>query len=370
MAEIVSITDSSLVRSSTSTERPLKIAQLAPLYESVPPKLYGGTERVVSWLTEELVRRGHDVTLYASGDSQTSARLVAGFPKGLRLEGLSQVAMGGMGMHFPVLSQAFDSAHQYDIIHAHLDYWSFPFVRLVRTPTLSTMHGRLDLEKIHCIYKAYEDLPLVSISDAQRGPLPDQNWVGTVYHGLPRDLLKFNPKGGNYLAFLGRIAPEKRPDLAIEAARRAGIPLKIAAKVDEVDREYFEKEIEPKLHGGGVEYIGEINDQQKSEFLGNAMALLFSIDWPEPFGLVMAEALACGTPVIARPCGSVPEIIRDGVTGFVTADFDDFVGAIKKVEYLSREDCRKEFERRFSVEVMADNYEKIYRELINIWGQR
>lgn len=353
-----------------SHSRPLRIAQLATLYESVPPKLYGGTERVVSYLTEELVRRGHDVTLFASGDSKTSARLHPGYPEALRLAGLAQVAMGGMGMHFPVMSMVFEHAEQFDIIHAHLDYWSFPFARMVTTPTISTMHGRLDLEQLHPIYHHYEDLPLVSISDSQRKPLQSMNWVSTIYHGLPPQLLPYNPKGGKYLAFLGRIAPEKRPDLAIEVARKAGIPLKIAAKVDEVDREYFQKVIEPKLAGPGVEYIGEINDQQKGEFLGNALALLFTIDWPEPFGLVMIEALSCGTPVIARPCGSVPEVIRDGVTGFIASELDEMVAAVKKVESISRETCRHEFERRFTVQVMADNYERIYREMLMIWHQR
>ncbi len=347
---------------------PLRIAQLAPLYESVPPKLYGGTERVVSYLTEELMRRGHDVTLFASGDSKTSARLQVGYPQALRLAGLSQAAMGGMGMHFPVLSMAFDNAEQFDIIHAHLDYWSFPFARLAATPTVSTMHGRLDIEEIHPIYRHYEDLPVVSISNSQRRPLPSMNWASTVYHGLPRDLLRFNPSGGSYLAFLGRISPEKRPDLAIEVARRAGIPLKIAAKVDTVDRDYFRRVVEPRLDGRTVEFIGEIDDQQKSAFLGNALALLFTIDWPEPFGLVMIEALACGTPVIARPCGSVPEILKDGVTGFIASEPDELVAAVKKAGRLSREACRGEFERRFTVEVMADNYERIYRGILMAWG--
>jgi glycosyltransferase involved in cell wall biosynthesis len=241
---------------------------------------------------------------------------------------------------------------------------------MVTTPTISTMHGRLDLEQLHPIYHHYEDLPLVSISDSQRKPLQSMNWVSTIYHGLPPELLPYSRKGGKYLAFLGRIAPEKRPDLAIDVARKAGIPLKIAAKVDEVDREYFQKVIEPKLAGPGVEYIGEINDQQKGEFLGNALALLFTIDWPEPFGLVMIEALSCGTPVIARPCGSVPEVIRDGVTGFIASELDEMVAAVKKVETISRAACREEFERRFTVQVMADNYERVYREMLMIWHQR
>ncbi len=370
MSELIYSEELHREKRGTTVTNPLRIAQLAPLYESVPPKLYGGTERVVSYLTEELVRRGHDVTLFASGDSKTSARLEIGYPQGLRLAGLSHVAMDGLGFHFPVMSKVFDTADQFDVIHAHLDYWSFTFSRMISTPTVSTMHGRLDIEQIHPIYHQYEDLPLISISNAQRRPLPSMNWVATVHHGLPRDLLRFNPKGGNYLAFLGRISPEKRPDLAIEVARRAGIPLKIAAKVDEVDRVYFERVVKPKLDGRNVEYIGEITDQEKSEFLGNALALLFTIDWPEPFGLVMIESLACGTPVIARPCGSVPEVMRDGVTGFIASEADELVAAVKKVDRLSRETCRAEFERRFTAEVMADNYERIYRKLVLFWERQ
>jgi glycosyltransferase involved in cell wall biosynthesis len=372
MSEIISTADLQRVVDTVNNShaRPLRVAQLAPLYESVPPKLYGGTERVVSYLTEELVRRGHEVSLFASGDSQTKARLRAGFPRSLRLAGLTQVAMSGMGYHFPMLSDVFDHADEFDIVHAHLDYWTFPFARQTATPTITTLHGRLDQEEIHSIFRSYEDMPVVSISDNQRKPLPTMNWVSTVYHGLPRDLLPYNPNGGKYLAFLGRIAPEKRPDLAIDVARKAGIPLKIAAKVDVVDREYFRDVIEPKIKGGGVEYIGEINDREKGEFLGNALALLFTIDWPEPFGLVMIEALATGTPVIARPCGSVPEILRDGVTGFFASEVDELVAAVKRVETLSRAQCREEFERRFTVQVMADNYERIYREMMKIWPRR
>lgn len=370
MSEIISTGELQRAVETNSHARPLRVGQLAPLYESVPPKLYGGTERVVSYLTEELVRRGHDVTLFASGDSQTNAKLSPGYPRSLRLAGLTQVAMSGMGFHFPMLSNVFDHADEYDIIHAHLDYWTFPFARQTSTPTITTLHGRLDLEEIHSIFHSYEDIPVVSISDTQRKPLPTMNWVSTVHHGLPRDLLPYNPSAGKYLAFLGRIAPEKRPDLAIDVARKAGIPLKIAAKVDVVDREYFRDVIEPKIKGGGVEYIGEINDREKGEFLGDALALLFTIDWPEPFGLVMIEALACGTPVIARPCGSVPEVLRDGVTGFFASEVDELVAAVKRAETLSREQCRQEFERRFTVEVMADNYEHIYREMMKIWPRR
>jgi glycosyltransferase involved in cell wall biosynthesis len=371
MSEMISTVDIERVESTVARPKPLRIAQIAPLYEAVPPKLYGGTERVVSYLTEELVRRGNEVTLFASGDSTTSAKLHPGYPESLRLAGLTQVAMNGMGLHFPMLSEVFDNADNFDVIHAHLDYWAFSFARLVTTPTLTTLHGRLDIEELHPVYKHYEDLPLISISDAQRKPLSSMNWVSTIHHGVPREHLQFNPKGGKYLAFLGRIAPEKRPDIAIRVARKAGIPLKIAAKVDVVDREYFETTIEPMIkEGPGVEYIGEINEQQKSEFLGNALGLLFTIDWPEPFGLVMIEAMACGTPVIARPCGSVREIVRDGVTGFLASEFDDLVAAVKKADTISREACRREFETRFAVDVMAEKYERIYRELIMIWNQR
>jgi len=342
--------------------KPLRIAQVAPLYESVPPKFYGGTERVMSYITEELVRRGHEVTLFASGDSHTRAQLAPECAQALRLSGKPEL---GVSLQLPMLSDVYEKADKrFDIIHSHVDYWSFPFARLTNVPTVSTMHGRLDLEKLHPIYARYRELPLVSISDAQRKPLPFMNWVETIYHGLPRDLLRFSPGPGKYLAFLGRIAPEKRPDIAIEVARRVGIPLKIAAKVDEVDRKYFEAEIKPRISPPDVEYIGEIDESEKSEFLGDALALLFTIDWPEPFGLVMIESLASGTPVIARRCGSIPEVIRHAVTGFIADSIDELAEAIGKVDILSREECRSEFETRFSVEAMVDRYEHVYRQLI------
>ena len=344
------------------SNRRLRIAQVAPLYESVPPKLYGGTERIVACLAEELVRRGHDVTLFAAGDSTAKAPLAAGFPHSLRLSGLDHL---GPSFHLPMLSNVYEHAGGFDIIHSHVDYWSFPFARLVPAPTVSTMHGRLDLSDLAPIYRHYSDLPVVSISDEQRHPLPELNWVGTVHHGLPRNLLGFNSGPGRYLAFLGRISPEKRPDLAIEVARRSGMPLKIAAKVDRTDREYFENVVNPLLSTPGVEFIGEISDDQKQEFLGGALALLFTVDWPEPFGLVMIEALACGTPVVARPCGSVPEVLRDGVTGFIASSLDDLIGAVHKVPVISRRACRDEFETRFTAEVMTANYERIYYQLID-----
>ena len=340
----------------------LRIAQLAPLYERIPPKLYGGTERVVSYITEELVRRGHQVTLFASGDSKTAATLWAGSEHALRLIGKQQM---GTYLQLPMISDVYQNAKQrFDVIHSHLDYWSFPFAQLVEVPTVGTLHGRLDIEELHPIYARYRDVPLVSISDAQRVHMPFVNWVATVHHGIPRNLLTPNFEPGKYLAFLGRISPEKRPDIAIEVARKAGIPLKIAAKVDLVDREYFAEVIKPLLCPPDIEYIGEINETEKSEFLGNAIALMFTIDWPEPFGLAMIEAMACGTPVIARRCGSVPEVVQPGLTGFIANEMDELVAAVEQVASLSRVECREEFERRFTVDSMVDRYEEVYLKLI------
>jgi glycosyltransferase involved in cell wall biosynthesis len=341
----------------------LRIAQVAPLYERIPPKLYGGTERVVSYITEELVRREHQVTLFASGDSQTGATLKPGCPQALRLEGKPEI---GAFLQLPMLSEVYEGgAARFDVVHSHIDYWSFPFARLTALPSVTTMHGRLDIDDLRPVYQKYSSMPVVSISDAQRAPLQFMNWVATIHHGLPRDLLRFSRGPGRYLAFLGRIAPEKRPDIAIDVALKAGIPLRLAAKVDVVDREYFEQVIKPRLSPPDVEYIGEINEAEKNEFLGDAIALLFSIDWPEPFGLAMIEALACGTPVVARPCGSVPEIIRPGVTGFIAGSIDEMVTAVRSIDELSRERCRQEFENRFTAEVMVDRYEQIYRQLID-----
>ena len=349
-------------RNSHSETPRLRIAQIAPLYERIPPKLYGGTERVVSYITEELVRRGHQVTLFASGDSLTGAKLVPGCPQSLRLAGKPEL---GVFLQLPMLSDVYEgAASRFDIIHSHIDYWSFPFARLTKVPTVATMHGRLDVEELHPVYARYRGIPLVSISDAQRKPLSFMNWVETVYHGIPRDLLHFNPGPGKYLAFLGRISPEKRPDIAIEVARRMGIPFKIAAKVDVVDRDYFEAVIKPLLSPPDVECIGEISDSEKSEFLGNALALMFTIDWPEPFGLAMIEALACGTPVIARSCGSVPEVIRPGATGFIANTVDEMIAAVGRIDKLSRAECRREFENRFTAKIMAERYERIYCRLI------
>jgi glycosyltransferase involved in cell wall biosynthesis len=255
-------------------------------------------------------------------------------------------------------------ADQFDVVHSHVDYWALPFAELTRLPTVTTMHGRLDLPDLHGVYAHYSRAPLVSISNAQRTPLPFMNWVATIPHGIPRDLLQYSPTPGKYLAFLGRISPEKRTDLAIDVALKAGIPFKIAAKVDAVDREYFEDMIKPRLSPPEVEYIGEISESEKSEFLGNALALLFTIDWPEPFGLAMIEAMACGTPVLARPCGSVPEVVTPGLTGFIESSVDDLVAAARKAETLSREACRRDFEKRFTVETMVDRYEEVYRNVM------
>jgi len=349
-------------RSQKSDFKPLRIAQLAPLYERVPPKLYGGTERVVSYLTEELVRRGHKVTLFASGDSITSAKLIAGYPEALRLAGNNEY---GVFAHFPMISDAFKYGEsRFDIIHGHIDYWTFPLAEVSRVPTVSTLHGRLDLQQLFGVFERYRRIPVVSISNSQRKPLPFLNWQATVYHGLPRDLLQLHADRGTYLAFLGRVSPEKRPDLAIEVARKAGLPLKIAAKVDALDKAYYEAVIKPMLSPPDIEYIGEINEVEKNEFLGNAMALMFPIDWPEPFGLVMIEAMACGTPVVARPCGSVPEIINPGVSGFLGDTVDELTAALFKAIELPRDAIRAEFERRFTVEQMADGYERVYRRLI------
>jgi glycosyltransferase involved in cell wall biosynthesis len=307
----------------------LNIAQVAPLYESVPPKAYGGTERVVSYLTEELVRQGHDVTLFASGDSQTRAKLVAPCPRALRLDASG---MDHLAMHLLLLEEVFRDPGRFDVIHFHCDYLHFPFSRRQKCAHVTTLHGRLDIPGLGPLYREYAGVPVVSISDAQRRPLPWLNWQATVYHGLPRDLHAFREGPGEYLAFLGRISPEKRPDRAIAVARRLGLPLKIAAKVDRADRDYYEGKIAPLIRAAAplVEYVGEVGGPAKDEFLGQAAALLFPIAWPEPFGLVMIEALACGTPVIAFRRGSVPEVMEDGVTGFVVDDVEAAVRAASR----------------------------------------
>jgi glycosyltransferase involved in cell wall biosynthesis len=345
----------------------LKIAQVAPLYESVPPQCYGGTERVVSYVTEELVRQGHDVTLFASGDSVTRARLVPACPRSLRLD---TGCRDQLAHHIVMLEHVFQSADEFDVIHFHCDYLHFPLSRRHRVPHVTTLHGRLDLPDLQPLYRLFADQPVISISDSQRRPLPGADWQGTVYHGLPLDLHTFRDRPGQYLAFLGRVSPEKRVDRAIEIARRAGLPLRVAAKVDPADRKYYEEEIRPLIEAAGpaVEFLGEVGGKDKDDFLGNACALLFPIDWPEPFGLVMIEAMACGTPVIAYRHGSVPEVMDDGVTGFVVADIDEAVAAVGRVGELSRRRCREVFEERFSVERMARDYVAIYRRLIEQAG--
>ncbi|MGH7561361.1 MAG: glycosyltransferase family 4 protein [Gemmatimonadales bacterium] len=336
----------------------MRIAQVSPLYESVPPRLYGGTERVVSYLTEELVAQGHDVTLFASGDSRTAARLVPVCPESLRL---CEGCVDQLAHHVTMLGRVARMAGEFDLIHYHIDYLHFPLSRRLATPQLTTLHGRLDLPDLAPLYREFPEMPVVSISDAQRLPLPGANWLGTVPHGLPLDLLPFHPAGGRYLAFLGRISPEKQVDQAIAIARQARVPLRIAAKVDRVDREYFEERVRPLLDDPLVDFLGEIGDDGKAEFLGNALALVFPIDWPEPFGLVMIEALACGTPVIAYRRGSAPEVLVDGVTGFIVDGLDAAVAAVGRVRELSRRRCRETFERRFSASVMARGYLGIYR---------
>src|SRR5690349_7048001 len=345
----------------------MRIAQVAPLFESVPPKYYGGTERVVSYLTEELVRQGHDVTLFASGDSVTEAKLVAASRRSLRLD---KHCVDQIAHHVLMLERVVQRASSFDVIHYHVDYLHFPYSRRHATPHLTTLHGRLDIPDLKPLYREFRDMPVVSISEAQREPLPYANWIGTVHHGLPADLYGFHAKPGDYAAFIGRVAPEKRVDRAIEIAKRVGIPLKIAAKVDAIDREYFENVVEPLLRDPLIEYLGEIGEGEKEEFLGNARVLLFPIDWPEPFGLVMIEAMACGTPVIAFRGGSVPEVLDDGVTGFIVDDLDDAVAAMHRVGELSRRRCREVFEDRFTATRMASDYVDLYSTLLQTKQQR
>ncbi|MGH9357788.1 MAG: glycosyltransferase family 4 protein [Terriglobia bacterium] len=339
----------------------MRIAQVAPLYESVPPKLYGGTERVVSYLTEELARLGEDVTLFASGDSVTKARLVPACPQALRL---SKVSVDQLVHHILMLEQVFQEAADFDIIHFHCDYLHFPLSRRHRTATVTTLHGRLDLPDLVPLYREFIEMPVISISDAQRRPLPLLNWQRTIYHGLPCDLYHLRTEPGKYLAFLGRISPEKGVDQAIEIAKRTDIELRIAAKIDRVDQQYFEQVIQPLLGHPLIQFMGEIADAEKDEFLGNALALLAPVNWPEPFGLVIIEALACGTPVIAYRRGSVPELVEEGESGFVVEDVDEAVMAVKNIDKLSRVACRQAFERRFTAARMAQDYLEIYHRLV------
>jgi glycosyltransferase involved in cell wall biosynthesis len=343
----------------------MKIAQVSPLMESVPPKLYGGTERIVSYLTEELVSQGHDVALFASGDSETSAELVACAPEALRLSQVRNHAP----YHVLQLEQALQRADDFDILHFHSDYIHFPLVRRISPPSVTTMHGRLDFADLVPLFEEFGECPLVSISAHQRRPLA-ANWAATVHHGLPSRLYSFRDGEGGYLAFLGRISPEKGPVRAIEIARRAGLRLKMAAKVDKSDEAYFEQAVRPLLHRPHVEFIGEIGQATKEDFLGRAKALLFPIDWPEPFGLVMIEAMACGTPVIAWSCGSVPEIIDHGVNGFIVNSIEEAVEAVGKVDSLDRRVVRRRFDSRFTAAHMASNYLRVYESLLKQENRR
>lgn len=338
----------------------MRIAQVAPLMESVPPRGYGGTERIVSYLTEELVARGHEVVLYASADSKTRARLEAQCERALRLDPSSLYALPH---HLKMLENVYRAARSFDVVHMHVDYLHFSLTAREPISTVTTLHGRLDVPDIAPYFSMFAHLPFVSISDAQRAPLPHLNWRKTVYHGVPRDLYPFEPGPGSYLVFVGRISPEKRVDRAIDIAIRCALPLKIAAKVDDADREYFEACIARRLEHPLVEFLGEIDDPAKARLLGGAIALLLPIDWPEPFGLVMIEAMACGTPVVAFEGGSIPEVIEPGVTGFVVNSVAQAVDAIERIHALDREGCRRQFERRFCAERMASDYIDVYEAL-------
>ncbi|MFH0341703.1 MAG: glycosyltransferase family 4 protein [Chromatiales bacterium] len=339
----------------------MRIAQVAPLYESVPPQLYGGTERVVAYLADELVQQGHDVTLFASGDSQTQAHLRPVCERALRLTDCRDA----LAHHMLLLDRVGREAHNFNIVHFHIDYLHFPQTRLMDLPNVTTLHGRLDLPDLVPIYHEFNEMPLVSISNDQRTPLPLANWQATVYHGLPEDSYRLYPEPGKYLAFLGRISPEKRVDRAIRIAQRVGMELRIAAKVDKADEAYFKECIQPLLSDPLVQFIGEIGEKEKNDFLGNAYALLFPIDWPEPFGLVMIEAMACGTPVIAYRRGSVSEIVRSGESGYIVDNLDEAVAAVATVDAISRRRCRQAFEARFCAARMARDYLAVYRAIID-----
>lgn len=341
----------------------LKIAQVAPLYESVPPKYYGGTERVVSFLTEELVHQGHKITLFASGDSVTTARLVPVCERSLRL---NPDCEDHLVHHIAMLQRVLDASNEFDLVHFHIDYLHFPLSKLMRLPHLTTLHGRLNIPDLQPFYRLFSDMPVVSISYKQRQPLQDINWVGNVYHGLPENLFQPVYGDGKYLAFLGRMSTEKGVDLAIDIAIKSGIPLKIAAKVDKADQEYFDQRLKKLLDHPLVEFVGEISDKEKNEFLGNAIALVFPIQWIEPFGLVVIEALACGTPVVAFKNGSVPELIDHGVSGLVVNNVAEAVNAIRNIGMLERRECRKAFDERFTAERMARDYLKVYTRVLEL----
>lgn len=340
----------------------MKIAQVAPLYEAVPPRLYGGTERVIHYLTEELVKQGHDVTLFASGDSVTNAKLIATVDEALRLDPNCE---DPLAHHIVQLEEVMDRQCDFDIIHFHTDYLHFPLTKRCKTPCLTTLHGRLDIPDLQPLYKRFPAQRVISISNNQRLPLPDANWLGTVYHGLPEDLHPLQPEEGKYFAFIGRISREKRVDRAIEIAIACNYPLKIAAKIDKTDQHYFEKHIAHLLEHPLIEFVGEINEEQKTTFLGNASALLFPIDWAEPFGMVMIEAMSCGTPVIAFNNGSVPEVLDEGVTGFMVNTVEEAIAAVAKLPKLSRAVIRKVFEKKFTACRMAKDYVRLYQSVVN-----
>lgn len=338
----------------------MRIAQVAPLVESVPPKHYGGTERIVAYLTEELVRFGHKVTLFASGDSVTSAELVPVCRRSFRQ---NKRATDYLSREVLLMDHVMERAGEFDVIHFHTGCLHYLISRHVSVPHVTTLHGRLDTPEFVRLYERFRHIPMISISNSQRAPWPCANWQATIYHGLPQDLFRFHPEPGSYLAFLGRASPEKRVDRAIEIAKRVGMPLKIAAKVDPADRRYFKREIEPLLNDSQIKWLGEVTDKHKDEFLGNAYSLLFPIDWPEPFGLVMIEAMACGTPVIAYEAGSVSEVMENGVTGFVVNDIEQAVEAVGRVRELSRACCREVFDKRFTASRMAGDYVNVYMRL-------
>ena len=342
----------------------MRIAQVSPLYESVPPQTYGGTERVVSFLTEELVRIGHDVTLFASGDSRTAARLVPMTKRSLRLDPGS---IDALAHHVLMLERLDRERDAFDIVHFHIDYLHFPISRRADTPHVTTLHGRLDVKDLQPLYDEYQDMPVVSISDSQREPLPQACWQSTIHHGLPANLYREGGGRGDYLLFLGRISPEKRVDRAIEVARRAGLRLRVAAKIDEVDQAYFHERVEPLFAQSFVEYLGEVGDAEKGALIADARGLLFLIDWREPFGLVMIEAMACGTPTVAWDAGSVHEVLSDGLSGFIVRSVDEAVAAVGRLKSLSRPAIRREFERRFTAARMAEQYVALYKDLVGRW---
>jgi glycosyltransferase involved in cell wall biosynthesis len=345
----------------------MRIAQVAPLFERVPPVTYGGTERVVAYLTDALVELGHDVTLVASGDSVTKAKLVSASPRSLRLDRTCRDMMAPQVRQLELVSRL---SHKFDVIHFHTGFMHLPLARHLGAPSVTTMHGRLDIDELVPLMNEFADAPLVSISNHQRRPLPGLAWCATVYHGLPPQLLPFTRSSSEYVAFVGRISPEKRIDRAIEIAGRAGLELRVAAKIDAADREYFVREIEPLMHQPHVTYLGEIGDDEKSGLLGGARALLFPIDWPEPFGMVVIEALSCGTPVLAWPNGSVPELVEPGVNGWIVDSIDAAVAALEDADRIDRAACRASFERRFTAERMARDYVKVYKRLHDVASGR